>query len=323
MKKFKVLVADAVEKETLVILKKSAQVDYRPEITADELLASIADYHALVVRSRTEVTAEVIKKAKNLQVIGRPGVGVDNVDVVQASRQGIAVINTPTATTRSVAEYTLGLFITLPRNFFPACSSLKSGQWEKKKFKGREILGKTLGVVGLGHIGQEVARLAKLLGMKVMAFSPTIAKKDPKKARRLGVKLVSLSKLFELADFISIHKRLTEKTRGLIGKKELTHVKQGAYLIDVSRGGILDHKALLWAVESGKIAGAAVDVYPQEPPLKSPLLENDKILTLPHLGGQTLEGQKRAGVEISKKVTAFLKGKKVDSIVNREALKRN
>lgn len=310
MKKFKVLVTDPAEEEALALLKKRAIVDYQPKITAEELLARIANFEALIVRSRTKVTAKVIRKGKNLKVIGRPGVGVDNIDVSAASKQGIAVFNTPTATTRSVAEYTLGLIILLSRNLYQACQSLKEGRWEKKKFKGCEIKGKTLGIVGLGNIGVEVAVLSQRLGMKVIAFSPTVAKKDPARAQNLGVKLVSLAKLFAQADYISVHEKLTKKTEGLIGKSEFTQAKPTAYFINVSRGEIVDEKALLWAVEKGKIAGAALDVYAQEPPLKSPLLKNDKVITLPHIGGQTLEGQKRAGVEIAEKVVAFFKKKK-------------
>lgn len=323
MEKFRVLVADAIEEECLAILEKSARVEYHPKITPEELLSKITEFEVLIVRSRTKVTSEVLKKAENLKVIGRPGVGVDNIDVKAASKKAIVVVNTPGATTRSVAEYTLGLMILLSRNFYQACRSLKEGRWEKKKFKGFELSGKTLGIVGLGKIGAEVAVLAQNLGMKVIAFSPTVARKDPGRARKLSVSLVTLAKLFQLADYICVNEKLTNKTRGLIGKREFAKAKSSAYFINVSRGGIVDEKALLWAVENGKLAGAVVDVYAQEPPFDNPLLKNDKIITLPHLGGQTIEGQKRAGVEIAEKVIAYLRGEEVDSIVNLKELQND
>jgi len=303
---FRVLLADAIAPEGVRILRETVglDVDERPSISAAELLLAIGDYDALIVRSRTKVTAEVLAAGKRLKVVGRAGVGVDNIDVESASQHGIAVLNAPGGNVISAAELTLGLMLAVLRHIDRASASIKHGEWERSRFQGSELFGKTLGLVGAGRIGSEVARRAAAFGMTVLVYDPYLSQE---RAREIGSEQVSLAALLERSDIVSVHTPLSDETRGLIGPRELAWMKPTAYLINAARGGVVDESALAAALEAGKLAGAALDVFEREPPSsESPLLKLDNVLALPHLGAATREAQTRSGVEICKAVRDML-----------------
>ena len=300
----KVLISDAIAENAINILKSEGiEFDYKPEITPEELKETIKDYEGIIVRSRTKVRKEVIEVAKKLKVIGRAGVGLDNIDLVAAEEKGITVVNTPGATSISVAELTIGLMLSLLRFIPKAHISTYQGKWEKKKFKGRELYGKTLGLIGIGRIGKEVGKRCRAFGMKIIAYDPYIDKND------IAI-LVSLDELLEKSDVISIHTPLTPETKHFINKEIFDKMKQDAILINCARGGIVDEDALYEALKSGKISGAAMDVYEKEPPGEHKLFTLDNFVATPHIGAQAKEGQVRAGQEIAKKVAEILKGEK-------------
>ena len=300
----KVLVSDSIAREGIEILQASAQVVVDDKITGDALLLIIPEYDALVVRSRTKVIAPIIDAATCLRVIGRAGVGLDNIDCDAARRHGITVVNSPTCAMVSVAEHTIGLMIALARFIPQADASLRQGGWEKNKYLGIELSGKTLGIVGLGRIGSMVAVRAAALGMRVLAFDPYI---KGERAKTFGATLLeSLDDLLARSDFISIHTPLTPTTRGLIDADELAKVKPNARLISCARGGVVDEKALLGALESGKLAGAALDVFEHEPPGDNPLLKHPRVVVTPHLGSMTKEAQTRAAIDVAEQVVAIL-----------------
>ena len=301
----KVLVSDSLSKEGLEILEKSGlEVVYKPGLPHEELLEIIPEFHGLVIRSGTKVTREVIEQAKNLKVIGRAGTGLDNVDIPAANEKGIVVMNVPGGNTLSAAEHTLALIFALARKVPQAVASLKSGKWEKKKFMGVELNGKVLGIIGLGRIGNIVADRAIGLKMKVIAYDPFVS---PETAEKKGIELVSLEDLFKRADFITIHTPLTKETYHLVDKKAFSLMKDGVYLINCARGGIVDEQALYEAMVSGKVAGAALDVFEKEPvDPDHPLLKLDNFIGTPHLGASTVEAQKVVAVEIAKQVVDYL-----------------
>lgn len=311
----KVLVSDPLSEQGLKILKdtKNVSVDVKTGLPKEELAKCIGDYDALLIRSGTKVTADVIENAKNLKVIGRAGVGVDNVDIGAASKRGIIVMNTPGGNTISTAEHTMTLMLALARNIAPASASLRNKLWERKKFKGTEVFGKTLGIIGLGRIGTEVAKRALAFGMKVVAYDPFLS---AKKAERYDIESVDLNRLFEISDIITVHTPMTNETKGLIGKKAFKKMKKGVRVINCARGGIVDENALYEAVKSGKVAGAALDVYEKEPPTESPLLELDNVLMVPHLGASTVEAQENVAVDIAHQVVDVLKGGPIRNAVN-------
>jgi len=293
-----VLLADAIAPEGVEILRGSPDLiaDERPTITPSELRSVIGDYDALIVRSRTQVTAEVLAAGDHLKVVGRAGVGVDNIDVEAANQRGIAVLNAAGGNTISAAELTFGLMLALARNISRADASLKRGEWERNRFKGTELYGKTLGVIGAGRIGTEVARRARAFGMCVLVYDPYLSSD---RAGEIGGDLASLSTVLEQSDIVSVHTPLTDETRGLIGADQLALMKPGAYLINAARGGVVDESALAEALESGRLAGAGLDVFEREPPpTDSPLLKLENVLAVPHLGAATREAQTRSGVEI-------------------------
>lgn len=311
----KILIADPLSDQGVEILRKEEDihVELNTGLSHEELIECIGQYDALIVRSGTDVTPEVIGAADRLKIIGRAGVGVDNVDVRAATRRGILVVNTPGANTVSAAEHTMTLILALSRNIAPANISLRGRKWERRKFMGVEVYGKTLGIMGLGRIGTEVARRALAFGMNVMAADPYIS---PDHAARLDIRLVEAPEIIEKADYISVHLPLTKETRHLLGEKEFAAMKDGARVINCARGGIYDEKALYKAIVSGKLAGAALDVYEDEPPLDNPLLKLDSVLSTPHLGASTMEAQVNVAVEVAHQVLDALKGLPVRNAVN-------
>ncbi|RLF49855.1 MAG: phosphoglycerate dehydrogenase [Thermoplasmata archaeon] len=312
----KVLVTDKIAESAISLLRKEVSVDYA-ELSRDELLDKIGEYHGLIVRSRTRVDADVINRAVNLRVIGRAGIGVDNIDVDAATKKGIYVVNAPRSSTYSVAELTMGLMIALARGITKADVSMKAGLWEKKRLVGVELYEKTLGIVGFGRIGREVAKRAKSFGMRVIAYDP-YAPNDL--FSELGVERKELDNLLAEADFVTIHAILTPETRGLINREKIEIMRDGAYLINCARGGIVDEGALYDALKSGKLAGAALDVYEVEPPTNSPLLGLDNIILTPHIGASTKEAQERAGVTVARDVLRVLKGETPEFLVNKEVV---
>jgi D-3-phosphoglycerate dehydrogenase len=301
----KVLVTDPIAQDGIDALVPFAQVDVKLGISTDEMLRIIGDYDALIVRSETKVTAAVIEAGKKLQVIGRAGAGVDNIDLDAATKRGIIVVNTPMGNTISAAEHTVALMLALSRYIPQANAALKGGKWDRKRFMGVEVRGKTLGIIGLGQIGSEVARRARGLEMKVIATDPFVSEE---RAQSLIVEMVPLEELLRRSDYIAVHTALTPQTRGLIGEKELRLVKQGVRIINVARGGIVDEEALYNAVEEGRVAGAAIDVFSKEPAEDNVLFKSDRIIVTPHLGASTAEAQERVALDVAQQIAAIFRG---------------
>lgn len=309
----KVLVAESIAEQGIERLKTDATVDIKTKLTPDELVATIGDYEALVVRSQTNVSARVIEAGKKLQVIARAGVGVDNIDLEAATRCGVVVVNAPTGNTISAAEHTIALMLAMVRNIPQGNSSLKAGEWRRKDFIGTEVRNKTVGIVGLGKVGSAVARRALGLEMRVIAHDPFVSSDY---ARNLGVELVSLDELLKESDFVTVHTPLTKATTSLIGAKELTLVKPTTRFINTARGGIINEEALVQAIEEGRIAGAAIDVFSEEPPGESNLVKNEKILVTPHLGASTAEAQINVALDVADQILAISKGQPARYAVN-------
>lgn len=314
-----ILVADPIASEGMDLLHRFAVTDARHGLSAAELTAAIPDYDALVVRSETRVTAAVIAAGTRLRVIARAGVGVDNIDVEAATRRGIIVVNSPTGNIAAAAEHTVALLLSLTRHIPAASASLREGRWERSRFVGTEVRGKTLGIIGLGKVGAEVARSVgdAGLGMRLLASDPYAS---PETARKLNAELVSLDDLLAQSDFVTIHTALTGATRGLIGAEELSQMKPTARIINCARGGIVDEAALLAALESGTIAGAALDVYTKEPPGDNPtiraLIEHPHVVATPHLGASTEEAQISVAVDVVEQIEEILQGGAARSAVN-------
>lgn len=315
MSKIRVLISDPISDKGKEILEQAEgfQVDNKAGISNEELEKVIANYDALIVRSQTKVTSGIIEKGKKLKIIGRAGVGVDNVDVEAATKNGIIVMNTPDVNTISTAEHTVTMMLALARNIPQAVASVKAGKWERSKFTGTEISGKTLGIVGMGRIGGEVAKRANAFGMRVLAYDPFMSKE---KAAALKVEMCDLKKIYAESDFITVHTPLTAETKGLIDKKAIGHMKHGVRLINCARGGIIDEKALAEAVASGKVAGAALDVYEEEPPKDFTLMKIDHIIATPHLGASTEEAQINVAIDVAKAVVDALKTGTIRNAVN-------
>lgn len=313
---FRVLVSDSLSEQGLAILRrgKDIEVDYRPGLDEQALAEAIRGAHALVIRSGSKVTARVIAAADQLRVIGRAGIGVDNVDVPAASKRGVLVMNTPTGNAVTTAEHAIALLMSLARMIPEANRTLKAGKWEKKKFEGRELSGKTLGVIGLGNIGRIVADRARGLHMNVIGYDPVLT---AERAAALGIELVSLDALWERADAVSVHTPLTPETRGLVGKATLPKLKKGVLLVNAARGGIFDLDALLEGLESGRIGGVALDVFEVEPPPADlPILAHERVIVTPHLGASTKEAQARVALEIAEQVVAYLGAGEIKNAVN-------
>jgi D-3-phosphoglycerate dehydrogenase len=300
----KVLVADSIAEEGIQVLSSHAQVDVKIKLDPSQLKAIIGDYDALIVRSQTKVGAEVIESGKKLKVIGRAGVGIDNIDV-DAARSGIVVVNAPTGNIIAAAEHTIALMLALARNVAQANSCLKAGKWQREELVGTEIRNKTLGIIGLGNVGSEVAKRVQAFEMRIVAHDPFVSKDY---ARNLKVELMSLDQLLREADFITLHVPLTAATKKLIGSKEMARLKPTARIINCARGGVIDEQALLKALGAGKIAGAAFDVFDHEPVTDSPLFKEDKIIVTPHLGASTIEAQTSVAKDVATEVLAVLQG---------------
>lgn len=311
---FRVLVCDPIAPDGVEALKRQgAEVEVRTGLTPDQLRAAVNGYDAIIVRSETKVTRDVLAAGGRLQVVGRAGVGVDNIDVEAATEKGVVVVNAPTGNTISAAEHTIALMLAMSRHIPEANASLRSGRWERSRFLGLEVRGKTLGIIGLGQVGSEVARRAKGLEMRVIAHDPFVPEE---RARVLGVDLVSMEQLLRESDFVSVHTTLTEGTRQLIGERELRMMKPGARIINTARGGIVDEAALKRALDEGWIAGAALDVFEQEPLTSHPLFESDKVVVTPHLGASTAEAQERVALDVAEQVIAVLRGEPARYAVN-------
>ncbi len=309
----KVLVSDSLHEAGIELLKEVADVEVATGLSKDELKKKIKDRDALLVRSATKVTADVIKAAENLKVIGRAGVGVDNIDLDAATKRGIVIVNSPTASSITVAEHTMGLMLSLARNIAFADSSIKSKKWEKKQFLGVELRGKTLGIIGIGRIGLEVSKKAKAFDMNVVSYDPYISEKAIKK---LGVEVSDFDTLLAESDFITLHIPLTDETKHIIGEEAISKMKEGVCIINCARGGVVDEDALLNGLESGKVGAAALDVFEIEPPLENPLLGHPRFLATPHLGASTEEAQKYASVIACEEVIKVLKNEPPKYAVN-------
>ncbi|MGA7193881.1 MAG: hydroxyacid dehydrogenase [Anaerolineales bacterium] len=300
----KILVCDKTEKECVDQMRAAGlTVDVRDDITPDDLMKVLPAYDGMVVRSRTKVRQPLIDVCPNLKVIVRGGVGLDTIDADYAKSKGITVMNTPMASSASVAELTIGYMFALARSIYPASASMKSEKWEKKNFEGDEIGGKTLGLIGIGNIGKEVAKRASALGMKVVAYDPYVKSME-------GVKLVTLDVLLAQADYISLHLPKTKESANMIGAAQFAKMKNGVRIINCARGGIIDEKALHDALVSGKVAGAALDVYAEEPPTDWKLVKLPNVICSPHIGAATKEAQGRVGAEVAEKLIAFSKNGK-------------
>lgn len=302
---FKILITDGLEEAGQAILREAGEVHDRTGIGADELLSIAAEYTALVVRGRTKVTAAFFEAAKNLKVVGRAGVGVDNIDLTAAKAHGVSVVNAPIATTLAVAELTFGLMLALARDIPRADAGMKDGRWLKKDLEGIELFGKTLGIIGMGRIGAEVGRRATAFGMSVLGYDPLIPADE---IIRRGAEPLTLDDLLSRADFITLHLPLTSETRGMLNAAAFAKMKDGVRIACAARGGIIDESALLDALNSGKVAGAALDVFATEPPGKTDLVSHPRVIATPHVGAQTAEAQVRAGLDIASEVSAALRG---------------
>ncbi|MBG7609968.1 MAG: hypothetical protein IZT55_03790 [Anaerolineae bacterium] len=305
MSTWKILIADKLNQDGVNSLNAAAQVENQPGIPPQDLLHEIHQYDALIVRGRTKVTADVFAAAPNLKVVGRAGVGVDNIDLAAAQSHGITIVNTPTATTTAVAEHALALMLATIRFVPRADSTMKSGQWLKKEFIGSELLGKTLGIIGMGNIGSGVAQRAAAFGMTVLGYDPFLT---PDEIQQRGAKSVQLEDIYSGADMISLHIPLTPETRNLINGQTFAHMKRGVVLICTARGGLIDETALVSALENGQVAAAALDVFSSEPPGLTALVAHPRVIATPHLGAQTKEAQVRAAVNIAEEVLAALNG---------------
>jgi D-3-phosphoglycerate dehydrogenase len=313
---YRVLVSDKLSTQGLEILKSAPdiQMDNITGLQPAELAEKIGPYHGLIVRSASKVTAEVIAAAQNLRVIGRAGIGVDNIDVPAATKRGIVVMNTPAGNNITTAEHAISMMLALARSIPQATASMKGGKWEKSRFTGSEVFNKTLGIVGIGNIGSVVADRALGLKMKVIAADPFISQQA---AQRLGVELVSLDDLYARSDFISVHTPLNAETRGLIGAAAFAKMKKGVRVINCARGGIVDEEALAAAITEGKVAGAAVDVFAKEPPPPDhPLISLDQVICTPHLGAATNEAQLNVAIAIAHQVVNYLSRGVIQDAVN-------
>lgn len=312
----KVLVSDVLSEEGLKVFNDSQEltVDVKTDLKPDALKEIIKDYDGLVVRSATKVTKEIIEAAKKLKVIGRAGVGLDNVDLGAATQKGIIVMNTPAGNTISTAEHTVSMILALSRNIAQANASMKKGEWKRSKFMGVELYNKVLGIVGFGRIGSEVAKRALSFGMKVLAFDPFLSVQV---AQNMGVEMAELKRVLQESDYITVHTPLTDETRHMLSDKEFGMMKKGVRIINCARGGIIDEPALVKAVQEGKVAGAAMDVFESEPlSADNELLKLDNVITTPHLGASTEEAQVNVAIEVAEIVRDALLGRGIRNAAN-------
>jgi D-3-phosphoglycerate dehydrogenase len=301
----KILIADGLDQAGLSVLRQAARVDDLTGIGADDLLAAIPGYDALIMRGRTRVTTQVFAAAVTLKVVGRAGVGVDNIDLVAAAKQGVIVVNAPSSTSIAVAELAFGLLLSVAREIPRADAGMKAGGWLKKDLEGVELFGKTLGIIGYGRIGAEVGRRAAAFGMTVLGYDPLIATDE---IVQRGGQPEDLDGLYSRSDFITLHLPLDASTRGMINAEAIGKMKPGVRLICAARGGIIDESALLAGLEAGKVAAAGLDVFAAEPPGLTRLVAHTRVVACPHIGAQTLESQSRASLDIADEVLAALRG---------------
>ncbi|BCU81730.1 D-3-phosphoglycerate dehydrogenase [Polycladomyces abyssicola] len=312
---YRVLITDPLSDQGIERLLEAEDVEVvkKTGLSPEELLVEIEHADALLVRSQTKVTAEVIQAGKKLKAIGRAGVGVDNIDVAAATSRGVVVVNAPDGNTISTAEHTFAMLIALARNIPQAYRSTISGEWKRKQFVGVELRKKTLGIVGLGRIGTEVAKRAHAFGMKVVAFDPYLT---AERAKKIGVTQATLDELYAQADFITVHTPLTKETRHLINQEAFEKMKTGVRIVNCARGGIIDEHALLEAIQTGKVAGAALDVFEQEPPGNHPLFDLPQVIVTPHLGASTVEAQENVAIDVSEEILHILRGEPFKNAVN-------
>jgi D-3-phosphoglycerate dehydrogenase / 2-oxoglutarate reductase len=302
----KILIPEKLADPGIELLKRDFEVDVRPGLSPEELLGTIGEYDGMIIRSATRVTAEVIDRADNLKAIGRAGIGVDNIDIEAATKRGVIVANAPESNTVAAAEHTLGLMLASARRIPAADSSLRDGEWKRGAFKGVEVSGKTLGLIGLGHVGAIVARGAHGMGMRVLAYDPYVSED---RMRQVNVERAETTdEVFEQSDFVSLHVPRTPQTLGLVNEASLAKMKPSAYIINVARGGIVDETALYNALKDGTIAGAALDVFAEEPTTQSPIFTLPNVVVTPHLGASTAEAQDRAGITAAEQVATALRG---------------
>ena len=310
----KILVSDNVSVEGVGLLQKEYEVDFKPGIPAEELIRIISEYDALVVRSETKVTKAILDAATQLKVIGRAGVGVDNIDVGEATKKGIIVLNAPDGNTVAATEHTMAMMLALARNIPQAHASLKGGKWLRSKMMGVEMRGKTLGILGLGRIGMGVAKRALAMEMNIIAYDPFVSADQ---AKAMGIKLVELEELFPVADFITLHLPKTAETKNLLNKENFAKMKLGVRIINCARGGVVNEGDLAVAIEQGIIAGAAIDVWEKEPvDFENPLIKLDQVVVTPHLGASTAEAQVSVAVDVAISIIAVLKGEPISTAVN-------
>lgn len=312
----RVLIADDMSKRAVDILQQAGlSVDVKTGMKPEELAATVGEYHGLAVRSASKVTAAVLADPGKLKIIGRAGVGVDNIDVAAATAKNILVINTPQGNAAAAAELAIGLVFALARKIPQAAQSMRQGIWEKKKFMGVELAGKTLGVLGLGNIGRQAAERGVGLKMKVIGHDPALA---PGAKLPAGVEQVSFDQLVTQSDFLTLHVPLTPQTKNLFNAATIAKMKKGACLVNAARGGVVDEEAVLEALRSGQLGGAALDVFAKEPPDPSPLFEHENLIALPHLGASTKEAQEKVAVELAEVFVGYLKDGVVRNAVNRK-----
>lgn len=313
MTPYTILITDGLDEAGHSILRSQANVDDRRDISADDLLKIIPDYDGLIVRGRTKVTAAVIEAGTRLKVIGRAGVGVDNIDLEAAKKRHVTVVNAPMSTSLAVAELTFGLLLAVAREIPRADSGMKQGTWLKKELEGVELNGKTLGLIGYGRIGAEVGKRAAAFGMNVIGYDPLISEDE---IRQRGAEPVSIQDLYAWSDFISLHLPLDVQTRDMIGPLAFSEMKDGVRIVCAARGGIIDESALIAALNSGKVAGAALDVFAHEPPGLTEAVSHPRVIATPHIGAQTAEAQARASEDIASEVLSALQGKPLRWKVN-------
>ncbi|HXX53508.1 MAG TPA: phosphoglycerate dehydrogenase [Thermodesulfovibrionales bacterium] len=310
----KVLISDSLSPRGIEVLKQSGlEVDVKTGMKPEELKKCIGQYHGLIIRSATKVTAEIVEAASNLKVVGRAGSGLDNVDKAAASKKGIVVMNTPGGNTITTAEHTIALMFALARQIPQATASMKHGKWEKKRFMGVELFNKTIGIVGIGNIGKHVAKRALALGMIVIGYDPYLSEEN---AKEMGIEKVDLTTLFKRSDFITVHTPITSETKNLISKKSIQLMKDGVRIINCARGGIVNEAELYEGLKSAKVAGAALDVFEKEPPEDNPLLTLDNVICTPHLGAATEEAQENVAVAIAEQVVDYLVNGVIRNAVN-------
>ena len=311
---YKVIICDKLSDEAIEIFNSNAiEVDVKLGLLEDEILAIINDYDGIAVRSATKITDKILTKAKNLKIVGRAGIGVDNIDIKSATKNGVIVMNAPFGNSITTAEHAITLILSLARKIPQAHMSTISSKWEKSKFIGTEIFGKKLGIIGCGNIGTIVAQRAQALKMKVLGYDPFL---NDEKAEEIGIQKVSLDELLSKSDFITLHTPLTEKTRNIISADAINKTKKGIRIVNCARGGLIDENALKVGLESGHVAGAAIDVFKEEPAINNPLFKAPNIVVTPHLGASTKEAQEKVAIQIAEQMSDFLKTGAVSNSIN-------